>query len=319
MSFTSYLPVQGRHVTLVCRLKIYNPVKEVCLNGHVFCRATTSTASYTPTLWSSYYAEPEPVHVTEHKTSSIKRRICRCSSILECNGTLYCGRNEGYRCCGFGVYHPVSQTCCRQTNATFKIQDDKPEKKHICCNLEVYERSSPNARCEHPASNDKFFRNPRKNLRTNNRICHESHYVYRIDIKRQKNGHYLTANVGMWAWSPTSNRVTMRIRKSPTHRKEMDIKLDKYSPTVKIHKSFLIFSKYNYLKDSVFVLNPNEVLYESPKDNKRTVRVLKNVHENCLVDLVNKLLSPGDAVETSYIAIKSSRSSKRRIRYLKMD
>ncbi|XP_053397280.1 uncharacterized protein LOC128556383 isoform X2 [Mercenaria mercenaria] len=159
------------------KLQLYDPVIEECINGYVFERTTTSAPNHLSTTQNSLLVQTETIPVTEEKPSRISRRTCRGKAdLLTCNGHLYCGRNKGYRCCGFDVYHPKSQTCCRQTSAEFKIYDDKPERKHMCCNLDVYERGSHNATCQHPAANDKFFQKPRR-LRSDQRICHEFYYV----------------------------------------------------------------------------------------------------------------------------------------------
>ncbi|XP_053398185.1 uncharacterized protein LOC128556640 [Mercenaria mercenaria] len=264
--------LNGKNVRWLCgsNYQLYNPVREECINGHVFEKTTTSAPNHLSTIHSSPLAQIESIPVPEEKPSRMSRQTCRGKAdLLTCNGHLYCGRNEGYRCCGFDVYQPKSQTCCRQTSAEFKIYDDKPEKRHMCCNLDVHKRGSPNATCQHPAANDKFFQKPRR-LKSDQRICHESSYVFRVDITKQKKGQYLTADVSLWNWRPASTRGKLRMKKSPTRRKEMDIKLDKFSKKRNIvRKSFIVFSKYNYLKDSVLFLRANEVLYKSPKSHKK--------------------------------------------------
>ncbi|XP_053397278.1 uncharacterized protein LOC128556383 isoform X1 [Mercenaria mercenaria] len=264
------------------KLQLYDPVIEECINGYVFERTTTSAPNHLSTTQNSLLVQTETIPVTEEKPSRISRRTCRGKAdLLTCNGHLYCGRNKGYRCCGFDVYHPKSQTCCRQTSAEFKIYDDKPERKHMCCNLDVYERGSHNATCQHPAANDKFFQKPRR-LRSDQRICHEFYYVFRVDITKQKKRQYLTADVSLWNWRPASTRGKLRMKKTPTRRKEMDIKLDKFSKKKNIvRKTFLIFSKYNYLKNSVLFLRTHEVLYKSHKSHKKVVRNLRKIHAKC--------------------------------------
>ncbi|XP_053397276.1 uncharacterized protein LOC128556382 isoform X2 [Mercenaria mercenaria] len=279
-----YLRTEGKNLRLLCgsNLQLYDPVIEECINGHVFERTTTSAPNHLSTTQSSLLVQTESILVSEEKPSRMSRQTCRGKAdLLTCNGQLYCGRNEGYRCCGFDVYHPKTQTCCRKTSAEFKIYDDKPEKKHMCCNLDVYERGSSNATCQHPADNDKFFQKPMR-LRNDRRICHESYYVFRVYITKQKKGQYLTADVSLWNWRPASTRGKLRMKKTPTGRKEMDISLDKFSKKKNIvRKSFLIFSKYNYLKDSVLFLRTNEVLYKSPKSHRKMVRKLRNIHAKC--------------------------------------
>ncbi|XP_053397277.1 uncharacterized protein LOC128556382 isoform X3 [Mercenaria mercenaria] len=224
-----YLLTEGKNLLLLCgsNLQLYNPVIEVCINGHVFERTTTSAPNHLSTTQSSLLVQTESILVSEEKPSRMSRQTCR------------------------------------------------------CCNLDVYERGSSNATCQHPADNDKFFQKPMR-LRNDRRICHESYYVFRVYITKQKKGQYLTADVSLWNWRPASTRGKLRMKKTPTGRKEMDISLDKFSKKKNIvRKSFLIFSKYNYLKDSVLFLRTNEVLYKSPKSHRKMVRKLRNIHAKC--------------------------------------
>ncbi|XP_053374827.1 uncharacterized protein LOC128547110 [Mercenaria mercenaria] len=82
---------------------------------------------------------------------------CRRSDLIDCNGIMYCGNNGTYKCCGFQTFQPKQQTCCRVTSSKYKIHDDKPERNHICCGVNVYPRRKSKAPCQHSSRNDAFL------------------------------------------------------------------------------------------------------------------------------------------------------------------
>ncbi|XP_060584970.1 uncharacterized protein LOC132740922 [Ruditapes philippinarum] len=257
-------------------LQPYNTDIEECIEGEVVSKTLQSTTQSGLTETDSLVQTADPLR------NRVLRRPCiDYDDILRCNGKIHCGRHEGYKCCGFESYNPNHQTCCQQSSAMYRIHDDKPEKSHICCQLDVHIRGSKTTPCAHVANNDMFLQKPRhlKNLRNDQRLCRESFHVFRIDLR--SGGRGVTAVVLMWDWKPSKKKL--RLKKSGTLKKNMRIKFDKYSKPKNIAKnSFLVVSKYNYSEDSYLYLKANDVLYRCPKKHKNMMRILRKIQNKCL-------------------------------------
>lgn len=265
--------------------KIYNPLSQECVDGHVVNRTISSLSSASVGPEEETNAHDYSNTETGHRIRNYeKRRTCRGSlDVLECNGRLNCGRSQGYKCCGFDVYHPGNQTCCQRSSSEYAIHSGKPDRTHICCGLDVFERGSSQTKCQHSANNDKFLKKP-KRLQYNKEICEKAKNVYRLEIIQQVTGQYLTTKIGAWKWQPKEKRQgKVYISKEPQEEHIMKITLDRNSSMRKnmIGKVFLVFSNYNYLADAVLFLNEKDAVYRSPKSSRRMVRRLKKIYRKC--------------------------------------
>ncbi|XP_053407105.1 uncharacterized protein LOC123533758 isoform X2 [Mercenaria mercenaria] len=175
---------------------------------------------------------------------------CRRSDIIDCNGIMHCGNNGTYKCCGFQNFQPKQQTCCRVTSSKYKIHDEKPERNHICCGVNVYPRRKSKAPCQHSSRNDAFLsgklpKMKRKSLES--MICNEKiKFAYHLRITGPHSGEderYLTARVTQYEWQPdmsTSRRYFIRLQTE----NGIKIPLDTYSPSRLRRKGFIILSNY---------------------------------------------------------------------------
>ncbi|XP_053407116.1 uncharacterized protein LOC123533763 [Mercenaria mercenaria] len=273
--------------TLLCGdLAKYNPKTHKCEDDNIVNPTTRMPVTRLPK--KSRTTRKGISENTSVGRNSIEMQ-CRRSDMIDCNGIMHCGNNGTYNCCGFQTFQPKQQTCCRVTSSKYKIHDDKPERNHICCGVNVYPRRKSKAPCQHSSRNDAFLsgklpKMKRKSLES--MICNENiMFAYHLRITGPHSGEderYLTARVTQYEWQPDmsiSRRYFIRLQTE----NGIKIPLDKYSPSRLRRKGFLILSNYRYLNDSIFFLRHGDVVFKAPKGKRMLLKKLRKVQANCTI------------------------------------
>ncbi|XP_060576077.1 uncharacterized protein LOC132733452 [Ruditapes philippinarum] len=190
---------------------------------------------------------------------------------------------DSYQCCGVGVYRPDKQTCCLESRSIYRIHDDKPERHHICCSLDVYARRSTSAPCQHISRNDAFLSNKLPKLETNYLkhsitkalICSKTFAFYVRIAKEKGYGERLFLKA----------RIT-QYRRDEKHlwhvqKRHKFIMLDKYSSGRLGRKGFIIFSNYDYLDDVIFIRRDVDTVFKAPKRKRMLLKRLRKVYSTC--------------------------------------